>query len=86
MYGAPVGAVEAGGGTDVEQDHGVSRAEVILDGPADGVGALVAEIDGDSDLALGAEGRGGDEGEARGGRLQADGAGGGLGVERRFVL
>lgn len=57
----------------MEEDHRVSRSEVILDGPADGVSTLVTQIDGDSDLALGAGGRGGDEGKARGGRLKGDG-------------
>lgn len=40
--GAPVGAVEYGGGADVEEDDGVAGAEVVVDGPSDSVGRLVA--------------------------------------------
>lgn len=40
--GAPVGTVENGGGTNVEEDDGVAGTEVVLDGPVDGVGTLVA--------------------------------------------
>ena len=40
--GAPVGAVEYGGGADVEEDDGVAGAEVVVDGPSDCVGRLVA--------------------------------------------
>ena len=39
---APVGAVEDAGGADVEEDDVVAGAEVVLDGPFDGVGTLVA--------------------------------------------
>ena len=39
---APVGAVEDAGGADVEEDDVVTGAEVVLDGPFDGVGTLVA--------------------------------------------
>lgn len=39
---APVGAVEDAGGADMEEDHVVAGAEVVLDGPFDGVGTLVA--------------------------------------------
>lgn len=79
--GAPVGAVEDGGGADVDESDGVARAEVILDGPADGEGALVAEIDGDADFAVGGCGGcsavcGGEKGGAG-----AGGGGGGGGSE-----
>nr|GLL28814.1 Os07g0551501 [Ipomoea trifida] len=63
--GAPIGAVEHGGGADVEQDHGVARSEVVLDRPLHGVRALVAQIDGDGDFPLRPPGR-----EARGGWLR----------------
>lgn len=56
--GAPVSTVEDAGGADVEEDDGIAGAEVILDGPFDGEGALVAEIDGDPDSALGPGGGG----------------------------
>ena len=39
---APVGAVEDAGGADVEEDDVVAGAEVVLDGPFNGVGTLVA--------------------------------------------
>ena len=39
---APVGAVEDASGADVEEDDVVAGAEVVLDGPFDGVGTLVA--------------------------------------------
>ena len=50
--GAPVGAVEDACGAHVQDDDGVAGAEVVLDRPLDGEGALVAEIDGDGDAAL----------------------------------
>ncbi|KAB8100084.1 hypothetical protein EE612_030458, partial [Oryza sativa] len=57
--GAPVGAVEHGGGADVEEHDGVARAEVVLHGPLDGEGGLVGEVDGDGDAAVrGGGGRG----------------------------
>lgn len=56
--GAPVCAVEDGGGTDVEEDHGVTGTQILMNGPLDSEGTLVAEIDGDADLALGAGGGG----------------------------
>lgn len=62
MGGAPVGAVEDGGGSDVDESDGVGGAEVVLDGPLDGEGALVAKIDRDGDFAgggVGGEGGGG---------------------------
>ncbi|KAF3956520.1 hypothetical protein CMV_018360 [Castanea mollissima] len=37
-----VGAVEDAGGADVEEDDMVAGAEVVLDGPFDGVGTLIA--------------------------------------------
>lgn len=74
--GAPVGAVEDGGGADVEEDDGIAGAEVVLDGPGDGEGALVAEVDGDADAALGTGGGGAGGREARGGGLDDDRGGG----------
>ena len=73
--GAPVGAEEDVGGADVEEDHGVAGADVLLDGPADGVGALVGEVDGDTDFAAGAGGGGGRGGGDGGGRVVAWGRG-----------
>lgn len=72
--GAPVGAEEDLGGADVEEDHGVARTDVVIDGPAHGVGRLVREIDGHANLAAGPGGgrRGGRRGGgvvARGGRV-----------------
>lgn len=52
--GAPVGAVEDAGGSHVEEDHVIPGTKVVLDGPSDGVGALVAQVDRDRDLAVGA--------------------------------
>lgn len=40
----------------MEENHGVAGAEVVMDGPFDGEGGLVGEIDGDADLALGVGG------------------------------
>lgn len=70
--GAPIGAVEDAGGADVEEDDGVAGAEVVLDGPIDGKGALIAEIDGDPDSALGSRGGGPTWRETRGRRLDYD--------------
>jgi hypothetical protein len=50
--GAPVGAVEDGGGADVKQHDGVPGAEVVLDRPLDGEGRLIGEVDGDADAAV----------------------------------
>lgn len=52
--GTPVSAEEDGGGADMEKDDSVARADVVVDSPADGIGALVGEVDGDADLAAGA--------------------------------
>lgn len=38
----PVGSVEDAGRANVEEDNSVSGAEIVLYGPSDGVGALVA--------------------------------------------
>lgn len=51
--GTPIGAVENGGGTDVKEDDGVARPEIILNGPFDGVGTLIAEINGDGYFPIG---------------------------------
>ncbi|KAM2044909.1 hypothetical protein ACFX1T_009171 [Malus domestica] len=40
-----VGVVEPVDGADVEEDDGIARAEIVLDGPFDGECALVTEID-----------------------------------------
>lgn len=53
-FGAPVGSIEDACGSHVEEDHVVSGTEVVLDGPSDGVGALVAQVDSDRDLTVGA--------------------------------
>lgn len=37
----------------MEEDDGVTGAEVVVDGPLDGEGGLVGEVDGDADAALG---------------------------------
>jgi hypothetical protein len=50
---APVSAEEDRGGADVEEDHGVSGSDVVIHGPAHGVGRLVGEIDGHANLAAG---------------------------------
>ena len=42
IHGPPIGTVEDGGGLDVEEDHSVAGAEVILDSPLDGRGGFVA--------------------------------------------
>ena len=59
VNGSPVGAVKDAGGTDVEENDGVSGTEVLLDRPLDGVGTLVAEVDGDGDPTLSSGGGGG---------------------------
>ena len=66
VNGAPVGAEKDGGWADVEEDDGVAGADVVVDSPTDGVGALVREVDGDAKLAAGA-GRGGGSGGGTGG-------------------
>jgi len=53
---APIGAVEDGGGADVEEDDGVAGANVVVNGPLDSEGALVGEINCDGDLPGGAGG------------------------------
>jgi hypothetical protein len=78
--GAPVGAVEHGGGADVQQHDGVPGAEVVLDGPLDGKGGLVGEVDGDADAAV----RGGRRGGGRGQRGEEVPRRGGL--DRRHRL
>lgn len=73
---APVGAEEDGGGGHVDEDDGVSGAEVVVDGPADGEGGLVGEVDGDPDLAAGEGGwcwGGGGGGGVGGGVVDLDG-------------
>lgn len=52
----------------MQEDDGIAWTEVILNSPFNGKGALVAEIDGDRDFAVGASG-GGDRWKARGGWL-----------------
>lgn len=42
----------------MEENDGVSGPEIIVHGPSDGEGTLVAEIDGDADLAVGPSGGG----------------------------
>lgn len=78
--GAPVGAVENAGGPDMEEDHGVAGADVVVHRPLHGEGALVAEVDGDGDAAEGGGGGGvdgvwgdGRRREARGGCVDLDG-------------
>ncbi|KAK8447389.1 hypothetical protein SEVIR_8G063050v4 [Setaria viridis] len=61
--GAPVGAVEHGGGADVEQHDGIPGAEVVLDGPLDGEGGLVREVHRDADAAVRGRRRGGGRGQ-----------------------
>jgi len=57
--GAPIGTVEHGGGADVQQPP----VEVVLDGPLDGEGGLVGEVDGDADAAERRGLRGGGRGQ-----------------------
>ena len=56
--GAPVSAEEDGSRADMEEDDGVARAEVVMDSPADGVGALIGEVYSDVDLAASSSSRG----------------------------
>lgn len=93
VNGAPVGAVEYARGPHVEEDHGVAGTEVVLHGPSDGEGALVAQVDGDRDFAVVPGDRRGRWGEARGGRLDVDRRRGrnrkvrfGIGLRRRWLL
>ncbi|KAF2543448.1 hypothetical protein F2Q68_00031098 [Brassica cretica] len=44
-------AEEDGGGGDVEEDDGISGTDVVIHGPADGVGAFFREVDCDSSFA-----------------------------------
>jgi hypothetical protein len=50
--GTPIGTVEDTSWTDVEEDHGVAWSEIVLNRPSDGVGAFVAEINGDRDFSV----------------------------------
>lgn len=68
---APVGAEEDGSGRHVDEDDGVAGAKVVVDGPADGEGGLVGEVDGNPDLAAG-------EGGGRWGGGWSGGVGGGV--------
>lgn len=63
--GAPIGAEEDVGRADVEEDHGVAGADVVLYGPAYSVRAFIGEVNGDADLAAGAGGGGGSCGGGR---------------------
>ena len=56
VNGAPVGPEEDRSGTDVEEDHGVAWSYIVIHSPAHGVGRLVREIDGHSNLAAGPSG------------------------------
>ncbi|KAM0986365.1 hypothetical protein ACFX13_013805 [Malus domestica] len=51
------------------EDDGVLEADVVVDNPADDMGALVREVDDDTELAAGSGGGGesGDEGSLGGG-------------------
>ena len=52
----------------MEDDDGVSGPDVVIDGPANGEGAFLGEVDGDSDFTAGAGGwGGGGSGEGRSG-------------------
>lgn len=78
VNGTPIGTVENRSRTDVDENDGVPRAEVVVNGPLDGEGGLVGEVDGDANLALGAGGgsvsggRGGGGREAGGGGADFD--------------
>lgn len=50
----------------MEENDGVSGTDVVVDGPADGMGALVGEVDSDAELSAGAGGGGGSGGGACG--------------------
>ncbi|KAL0836060.1 hypothetical protein Bca101_087949 [Brassica carinata] len=49
--GLTFSAEEDGGGGDVEEDDGISGTDVVIHGPADGVGAFFREVDCDSSFA-----------------------------------
>ncbi|CAN6932409.1 unnamed protein product, partial [Brassica oleracea var. botrytis] len=51
-----VGAEENGGGGNMEEEDGVSWADVVIHCPADGVGAFFREVDCDSGFAAGSGG------------------------------
>lgn len=70
----PVGPEQDGGRGDMDDDNSITRAKVIVNGPADGKGTLVRKVDGDADLAAGA---GGGSRSSSGGRC-----GGVMGVAR----
>ncbi|KAM2350251.1 hypothetical protein ACFX1X_013675 [Malus domestica] len=55
--------------SDYNVDDGVLGADVVVDNPTDGMGALVREVDDDTELAAGSGGGGesGDEGSLGGG-------------------
>lgn len=57
--GTPICAKEDVGRADVEEDHGISRTDVVLDSPVYGVRAFVREVNGDADFTAGAGGGGG---------------------------
>nr|GLL38390.1 hypothetical protein CR513_39626 [Ipomoea trifida] len=54
---SPVGAVEHRGGADVDENHGVARAEVLVHRPLDSEGGLIAEVHGDANPSLSSGGR-----------------------------
>ncbi|KAI4296589.1 hypothetical protein L6164_036538 [Bauhinia variegata] len=54
VNGTPIGTVEDARGPHVEEDHCVTGAEVILNGPFYSEGAFVAKIDGNANFAFGA--------------------------------
>lgn len=49
----------------MEQDDSVTGSEIVLDGPANGEGRLIGEVDGNADLTSSTGGGGGGGGRGR---------------------
>lgn len=78
--GAPISTVEDGGRADVEKYNGITRAEVVLDGPFDSECAFIAEVYGNGNATVSGGGEGGGGGSAGGswgGERDREGWGGG---------
>jgi hypothetical protein len=58
LNGPPISAVEGGGRPDVEEDHGITWTEVVLDRPFDCICTLVGKVHGYGNPAVGCGGGG----------------------------
>jgi hypothetical protein len=58
LNGPPISAVAGGGRPDVEEDHGITWTEVVLDRPFDCICTLVGKVHGYGNTAVGCGGGG----------------------------